>query len=30
VPQGYQKVHRQPTRKYILYQKAPPETKKNE
>jgi len=30
VPPGYQKVHRQPTRKYILYQKTPPETKKNE
>jgi 4-amino-4-deoxy-L-arabinose transferase-like glycosyltransferase len=30
VPQDYQKVHRQPTRKYILYQKTPLETKKNE
>jgi len=24
VPEGYQKIHRQPTLKYILYQKSPP------
>ena len=24
VPEGYQKIHRQPTIKYILYQKSPP------
>jgi hypothetical protein len=24
VPEGYQKIHRQPTFKYILYQKSPP------
>jgi hypothetical protein len=24
VPEGYQKIHRQSTIKYILYQKSPP------